>query len=170
MRPSPGATPPLVCPGCGSHFDTEERFCAECRLPLVQEAATEPAAPLTESHRRARKIKPQLSEGELVRVAGARHLAEAEFIQGMLLEEGVPSLLRRSAGFDVPDFLAAGPRDILVPQAAVDTAREVLLEAELISPGPQSSPIVPARLLAGLLAALAIGALVVWLATLVLHS
>ena len=35
-------------------------------------------------------------------------------IQGLLLEEGIPSLARRSGGFDVPDFLAAGPRDILV--------------------------------------------------------
>ena len=35
----------------------------------------------------------------------------------MLLEEGIPSLTRRSGGFDVPDFLAAGPRDILVPQS-----------------------------------------------------
>ena len=28
-------------------------------------------------------------------------------IQGLLLEEGIPSLARRSGGFDVPDFLAA---------------------------------------------------------------
>ncbi len=35
-------------------------------------------------------------------------------IQGLLLEEGIPSLVRRSGGFDVPDFLAAGPRDIVV--------------------------------------------------------
>jgi hypothetical protein len=170
MRPSPGASSPLVCPGCGSHFDADERFCAECRLPLIRESDENTPPPVSERHRRARKIKPQLSEGELVRVAGARHLAEAEFIQGLLLEEGVPSLLRRSAGFDVPDFLAAGPRDILVPEAAVDTAREVLLEADLISAGSPASPVVPARLLAGLLAALAIGALVVWLATLALHS
>ena len=62
-----------------------------------------------------------------MRVAGARNQAEAEFIQGLLLEEGVPSMLRRSAGFDVPDFLAAGPRDVLVPIAGLDAAREVLL-------------------------------------------
>ena len=49
-----------------------------------------------------------------MRVAAARHQAEAEMIQGLLLEEGIPSLARRSGGFDVPDFLAAGPRDILV--------------------------------------------------------
>jgi hypothetical protein len=40
-------------------------------------------------------------------------------------------VLRRSAGFDVPDFLAAGPRDVLVPQAGVDAAREVLHESDL---------------------------------------
>jgi hypothetical protein len=28
----------------------------------------------------------------------------------------------------VPDFLAAGPRDVLVPEAAVSIAREVLLQ------------------------------------------
>jgi hypothetical protein len=102
-------------------------------------------------------------------VAWARNQAEAEFIQGLLLEEGVPSMLRRSAGFDVPDFLAAGPRDVLVPQAAVPTAREVLLEGELISDEPVPRVVAPGRLLVGLLVALAIGALVVWLASQVVH-
>jgi hypothetical protein len=46
----------------------------------------------------------------------------------------------------------------------------VLLQAELIGPEPVSGPpVAPARLLAGLLAALAIGALVIWLASLVVH-
>jgi hypothetical protein len=66
-----------------------------------------------------------------VRVAGGRNQSEAEFIQGLLLEWGVPSVLRRTAGFDVPDFLAAGPRDVLVPEAGAETAREVLLQADL---------------------------------------
>jgi hypothetical protein len=158
----------LVCPGCGSRYAAHERFCPTCSLPLVQEVDSEPE--VTERHRRARKIKPQLAEGDLVRVAGARNLAEAEFIQGLLLEEGVPSMLRRSAGFDVPDFLAAGPRDILVPAAGVDTAREVLLQAELIdSEPPAGRPVAPAKLLAGLLIALAVGAVVVWLFSLVAH-
>ena len=86
--------------------------------------------PVSDRHAWARKIKPQLAEGSLVRVAGARNQAEAEFIQGMLLEEGVPSLLRRSAGFDVPDFLAAGPRDILVPESGAQAAREALAPPE----------------------------------------
>jgi hypothetical protein len=150
----------LYCPACGSGYAGVERFCPDCKLPLVRgEGVIESVG---ERHERARKIKPQFTEGRLVRVAGARNQAEAEFIQGMLLEEGVPSLLRRSAGFDVPDFLAAGPRDILVPEAGVPTAREVLLQGELISDEPPGRVVAPGRLLAGLVAALVIGALVVW--------
>ena len=32
--------------------------------------------------------------------------------------------MRRSGGFDVPDFLAAGPRDMLVPRGGEAAARE----------------------------------------------
>ena len=158
----------LYCPACGSEHPENERFCPDCKLPLVHgEGVIESAG---ERHERARKVKPQFTEGRLVRVAGARNQAEAEFIQGLLLEEGVPSLLRRSAGFDVPDFLAAGPRDIMVPEAALATAREVLLQGELISAEPPPArPVAPGRLLAGLLIALALGALVVWLASQVVH-
>ena len=109
-------------------------------MPLVYAGSTPPVAgSITEQQERARKIKPQLAEGRLVRVAGGRNQAEAEFIQGMLLEEGVPSTLRRTAGFDVPDFLAAGPRDVLVPESGAQTAREVLLDSDMASteqPGP----------------------------------
>jgi hypothetical protein len=154
----------LVCPACGASYPRGERFCAGCKVPLVYGDAAGEMESVSESHQRARKIKPQFTEGPLVRVAWARNQAEAEMIQGLLLEEGVPSMLRRSAGFDVPDFLAAGPRDVLVPEAAVATAREVLLEGELISDEPAPRLVAPGRLLVGLLVALAIGALVVWLA------
>jgi hypothetical protein len=100
-------------------------------MPLVTAGARQLDEPLSEAHERARKIDPRYTEGRLVRVAGGRNQAEAELIQGLLLEEGVPSMLRRSAGFDVPDFLAAGPRDVLVPEAGAPTARELLHEAEL---------------------------------------
>jgi hypothetical protein len=113
-----------------------------------------------ELRQRVRKIKPQLSEGDLVRVIGASNQAEAEMIQGMLLEEGVPSLVRRARGSDVPDFLAAGRRDVLVPASGVTTAREVLLQAEML--GDQAAPAAPARVLAGLLVAVALVALIVW--------
>lgn len=160
----PASPERLVCPTCGTTYPVEERFCPECNIPLIYDAAAGEREPISERHERARKIKPQLAEGDLVRVAGARNQAEGEFIQGLLLEEGVPSLLKRSAGFDVPDFLAAGPRDVLVPASGVATARQVLLEADLIPAQSPSEPIVaPVKLLVGLLVALALGALIVWL-------
>jgi hypothetical protein len=119
--------------------------------------------PVTERQERARKIKPQYSEGEPVRVAGARNQAEAEFIQGLLLEEGVPSLVRRARGFDVPDFLAAGPRDVLVPASGAEVAREVLLQSEIVDPAATRTEIRPLRLLAGLVGALGLGALITWI-------
>jgi hypothetical protein len=92
-------------------------------MPLVHPGAESLDAPLSDAHGRARKIDPAFTEGDLVRVAGGRNQAEAELIQGLLLEWGVPSVLRRTAGFDVPDFLAAGPRDVLVPEAGAETWR-----------------------------------------------
>jgi Putative prokaryotic signal transducing protein len=165
MAGSTSRTGQLHCPGCGSAYEEPERFCPDCKLPLVQGGGHE-LDEVSERHVRARKIKPQFTEGPLVRVAGARNQAEAEFIQGLLLEEGIPSMLRRTAGFDVPDFLAAGPRDVMVPEAARAAAREVLLQGELISDEPATRVVSPGRLLIGLLVALAIGALVVWLLSL----
>jgi hypothetical protein len=116
----------LACPTCGEVFGDEERFCSRCGVPLVPvEPASEEERP-SRLRERVRKIKPQYAEGDLVRVARAHHQAEAELIQNLLLEEGIPSTTRRSAGFDVPDFLAAGPRDVLVPRSGAEAARDVL--------------------------------------------
>jgi hypothetical protein len=157
---------PLVCPRCGTTHGLDERFCPSCGMPLVYAGTAGVDQPVTAAHARARKIKPQYSEGPLVRVAGAHHQAEAEFIQGLLLEEGVPSMLRRTRGFDVPDMLAAGPRDVLVPRNGLDAAREVLLQAEVISGEPERSPIDrPLRILGGLVGAIAVVAAIVWLGT-----
>ena len=72
-------------------------------LPRTAIVQAESASGLRE---RARKVRPEYTHGDLRRVATARHQPEAEMIQMLLLEEGVPSTLRRSAGFDVPDYLA----------------------------------------------------------------
>jgi hypothetical protein len=134
-------------------------------MPLVHADRSSLEAPVTAAHERARKIRPQYTEGALVAVAGARNQAEAEFIQGMLLEEGVPSVQRRSRGFDVPDFLAAGPRDVLVPQSGAVAAREVLLEAELVPNQPAAPVVAPARLALALLVLVVLIAVVAWLGT-----
>ncbi len=51
-------------------------------------------------------------------------------IENMLNAEGIPCTLQRQRGFDVPDFLAAGPRYILVPAAAEQKSREILANLE----------------------------------------
>jgi hypothetical protein len=64
----------------------------------------------------------------------------------------------------VPDFLAAGPRDVLVPASEAQVARDLLLQPD---PGP---PVVasglaerPLRVVVGVLAAVALVAIIVWL-------
>jgi Putative prokaryotic signal transducing protein len=66
------------------------------------------------------------SKGKLVKIGYGQNQAEAEMIQGLLSEHGIPSMLKRAAGFDVPDFLAAGPRQVLVAEELAERAREVL--------------------------------------------
>jgi len=117
----------LICPSCAREHPPSERFCASCGMPLVHPGGLgDIDEPIGERRQQARKIKPQYSEGRLVKVAYAQNLPEAELIQGLLIEEGIPSMARRAAGFDVPDFLAAGPRDILVPESGAEAAREAL--------------------------------------------
>jgi zinc-ribbon domain len=115
----------LLCPSCGREHPPSERFCASCGMPLVHPPPAADAEP-SERREHARKIKPQYSEGRLVKVAYAQNQPEAELIQGLLLEEGIPSMTRRAPGFDVPDFLAAGPRHILVPESGAEAAAEAL--------------------------------------------
>jgi hypothetical protein len=157
---------PLACPRCAAKYPLDERFCPRCGMPLVYAGRGE-QEPITDAHERARKIKPQFTEGELVRVAGGRNQAEAELIQGMLLEEGIPSILRRTRGFDVPDFLAAGPRDVMVPEAAHETARQLLVDSEMVSNGgaPDGMPGIgsPGRLMIWVLIAAAVAVAVVWI-------
>jgi hypothetical protein len=118
---------PLVCPSCATDHELAERFCPACGTPLVYgPGVTDGGPPLNEARERARKVHASYRQGQLVTVASARNQAEAELVQNLLLEEGIPSLVRRTGGFDVPDFLAAGPRDILVPEAGADAARDLL--------------------------------------------
>jgi pimeloyl-ACP methyl ester carboxylesterase len=135
-------------------------------MPLVY-AGTREEEPITEAHERARKVRPQYARGDLIRVTGARNLADGEMIQGILLEQGIPSLLRRARGFDVPDFLAAGPRDVLVPASGYERARELLSGADLLTaegsadslPGIGS----PLRLAVGVLVAVGVAFVIVFL-------
>jgi hypothetical protein len=127
---------PLSCPRCAQTYPLSERFCGNCGMPLVY-AGRGAEAPITETHERARKVRPEYARGEPVKVGFARNQAEAEMVQGMLLEEGIPSMLKRTRGFDVPDYLAGGPRDILVPETGAEAARRMLSDVELESEGDE---------------------------------
>jgi pimeloyl-ACP methyl ester carboxylesterase len=135
-------------------------------MPLVY-AGTREEDPVTDAHERARKVRPQFARGELVRVTGAHSLADGEMIQGILLDQGIPSLLRRTRGFDVPDFLAAGPRDVLVPESGYERARDLLRGADLLTaeaePGSLPGIGSPLRLAVGVIVAVALAAVLVYL-------
>ncbi len=65
-------------------------------------------------------------EERWVKVAVAPNETSALLMDGVLKDSGVPSLIQRAPGFDVPDFLSAGPRDVLVPDSFLEEARQVL--------------------------------------------
>jgi hypothetical protein len=65
-------------------------------------------------------------EERWVKVAAASDETQALLMDGVLKDAGIPALIQRAPGFDAPDFLAAGPRDVLVPGALLEEARQLL--------------------------------------------
>ena len=111
----------LLCPGCARTYARDERFCEACGMPLVQAPGAQRQA--SPRQRKARKIKPHYAEGEPVKVARAENQIEAEFIEGLLLEEGIPCVLSGLIAGYAP---VVGTRDVLVPESGAQAAREAL--------------------------------------------
>jgi hypothetical protein len=111
----------IVCPTCGRAHSPSERFCEACGMPLVHVPGAE--SDISERQRKARKIKPEYAEGPLVKVADAKTQYQAEFIAGLLLEEGIPSVLSATMAGYTPIL---DPRDVLVPESGAQAAREAL--------------------------------------------
>ena len=61
-----------------------------------------------------------------MKVAVAPNETDALMMEGVLNNAGIPSLIQRAPGFDAPDFLSAGPRDVLVPDSLLGEARQIL--------------------------------------------
>ncbi len=61
-----------------------------------------------------------------VKVAAAPNESDALLMEDVLEDAGIPSPIQRAPGFDAPDFLSAGPRDVLVPASLVEEAKQVL--------------------------------------------
>jgi hypothetical protein len=51
----------------------------------------------------------------------------------LLKNAGIPSLIQRAPGFDIPDFLSAGPRDVLVPGSSLEEAKRILQDTTGLS-------------------------------------
>ena len=58
-----------------------------------------------------------------MRVTRVTTQPEAEFIAGLLLEEGIPCLLRNAVAGYSP---LIGARDVIVPESGAEAAREAL--------------------------------------------
>lgn len=102
--------------------------------------------------------------GKLIKVAFARNQVEAEMLQGLLAEAGIPSVLKRSFGFDNPDFMASGPRDVMVNEGAAKRAREVLAETMIESEDDERAELEEQRRLArGETGAVSPGRLAFWI-------
>lgn len=91
------------------------------------------ALPASAGRGTSRAARPDAGQPAWVRVAVARNQPEAEMIQGILADAGIPAYVRRMAGFDVPDFLAGGPRDVMVPEGRALEAHAVI---DPLDPGP----------------------------------
>jgi hypothetical protein len=86
--------------------------------------------------------------GNLVKVAFARNQTEAEMLQGLLSEASIPSVLKRSFGFDNPDFLSSGPRDVMVNAGDAQRAKDLLAETMIEDEGDEAAALEAERRLA----------------------
>jgi hypothetical protein len=116
-------------------------------------------------------------DGKLVKVGFARSQAEAEMMQGLLLDSHIPSILKRSRGFDNPDFLGGGPHDIWVNADHAQKARRLLEETMVESEGEEreeldgearlkrtgGDPMTPGRLAIWVGVAFVAAVIVIWL-------
>ena len=106
----------------------DERFCPTCGMPLVYAGPTR----CRPADHRAPRARPQgqaaVRRGR-ARARGRRAQPGRGGVHpGPAARGGRPErCCSARAGFDVPDMLAAGPRDVMVPASGAPTAREVLL-------------------------------------------
>jgi hypothetical protein len=94
---------------------------------------------------RRRPREPRPEQVTWVKVAFARHQPEAEMLANLLAELDIPVLVRRTT-MDVPDMLAGGPRELLVPsdraleaRALIDPMEPIDAEADAGRGAPEST-------------------------------
>ena len=75
---------------------------------------------------RWRRAEPRAAPASWAVVAHVGNQSEGEMLVDILRQEGIPGFMRRQSWIDVPDMLAGGPRDVLVPASDAERARAVL--------------------------------------------
>ena len=103
-------------------------------MPLVHRAGALSKRSASVSGK-ARKIKPQYAEGELVKVARAENQRRGGVHRGPAAGGGHP---QRAAQLDRRVLAGVGPREVLVPESGAEAAREALAF-------PAGQPVRPAR-------------------------
>ena len=76
------------------------------------------------------------SDPEPVEVALAANQTEADLIQGILREEGIPSMTKKPEGHFLTDLFQMGARYVVVPASAEEEAKKILEDLERIVPLP----------------------------------
>ena len=76
--------------------------------------------------RRTSEAAPVGSEPQWTALTYAPNQPVAEMICNMLQESGLAAYHRRAQGFDVPDFMASGPRIVMVHRTTLENARAVI--------------------------------------------
>ncbi|HEX6602510.1 MAG TPA: DUF2007 domain-containing protein [Solirubrobacterales bacterium] len=85
--------------------------------------------------------------GRLVKVAFARTHPEAELIQGLLSEAGIPSVLKETS-IGPSQVYMPGPADVMVAEGAARRARQVLAETLVADEGQEQLELEEERRLA----------------------
>jgi len=136
----------LRCPYCDETIEPAANSCKSCGLPLLQAPREYESASGYAPH-----LRPEYCGGALQRITVATSQAEAELVQGMLTEEGIPSVVTSSKSFDLADLTADGRRDVFVPEDGVEAARDLLcLSPEALATANAETPN-PTRLLLAIL-------------------
>jgi Putative prokaryotic signal transducing protein len=110
------------------------------------------------------RLRPEYAQGELVAVTTVRNPAEAEMLRDMLLDEGIPSMVRMARSSNPFEMAGGAPHDVLVRESGYEAAYELVHghPPEPVPPTSRSGP-EPGNLLAVVLIVLGLIALVVWL-------
>ena len=161
---------PLICPGCGSTHAPEERFCRSCHLPLVHPSpGVEPSLSASATSARARSSRSSPRDrwcGWPARATRPRPSSS----RACCSRRGSPACSSGAPASTCPTSSRPVPATCWSPRPDCPRLARSCSRPRSSTTRPRWRVVAPGRLMLGLLAALVIGALVVWLFTVVVHD